>query len=400
VFGLGVMLYESMVGRLPFDGKNPAQVLRRVLDGAFTPADKARPTVGAQFGAVVGRALAHEPSGRFATAEEFAAALRRELTELGFTDLRAELRAFFADPKAYRAAYEPRIVERLVRRAGDARAAGEIPLSAACLNRALALRPDDPSLLAEVASLGRAERLRRNLKSAAIALGASALIAGFVFAISRVGDRLVTPGRPQPSAPAFPKPSAVAAPAPRPKASQNEAARPASPAAPRRNPLRSPAVRPPPPVAERVPVRITVDGPQSATVRVDGVELTDWFSPQQLEVGTHSFEFLPPNKECCDEGQRVSVEILPQEVPGKIQTVRGRIGFKDAVLDIAGAVGARASCPALGGTFPVPSRQTFPMGAAARSVTCTLIPPPGSGLLPKEFDVTLSPGRVSSIPGP
>ncbi len=43
VFVLGVLLYESLVGKLPFDGKNPAQVLRRVLDGSFTPADRARP---------------------------------------------------------------------------------------------------------------------------------------------------------------------------------------------------------------------------------------------------------------------------------------------------------------------------------------------------------------------
>ncbi|HEY3499779.1 MAG TPA: serine/threonine-protein kinase, partial [Polyangiaceae bacterium] len=130
VFGLGVMIYESMVGRLPFDGKNPAQVLRRVLDGAFTPADKARPTVGAQFSAIVGRALAHEQSGRFASAEEFASALKQELAELGFVDLRGELRAFFADPKAYRQAHEERLVERLVKRASEARAAGAIPLSA------------------------------------------------------------------------------------------------------------------------------------------------------------------------------------------------------------------------------------------------------------------------------
>src|SRR5204862_4264419 len=33
VFGLGVLLYECMVGHLPFEGNNPAQVLRRVLDG-------------------------------------------------------------------------------------------------------------------------------------------------------------------------------------------------------------------------------------------------------------------------------------------------------------------------------------------------------------------------------
>ncbi|HEY3500973.1 MAG TPA: hypothetical protein VGK73_40045, partial [Polyangiaceae bacterium] len=396
----GVMIYESMVGRLPFDGKNPAQVLRRVLDGAFTPADKARPTVGAQFSAIVGRALAHEQSGRFASAEEFASALKQELAELGFVDLRGELRAFFADPKAYRQAHEERLVERLVKRASEARAAGAIPLSAACLNRALALRPDDPALLAEVASLGRAERLRRNVKSALVALGGSVLLAGFVFAVSRAGDRLVTPARPAVSGGIVPRPSTAPTPRPAPVSSaRNPEQKPAAPP-PRRAALRSPPAKPPPPAAVRVPVRITVDGPQNAAVRVDGVELSDWFSPQQLEVGVHSFEFVPPNNQCCDEGQRISVEILPQETPGKIQTVRGRIAFKDAVLDIAGTAGSRASCPALGGTFPVPSRQTFPMGAASRSVKCTFLPPPGSGLLPKEFDVTLSPGRVSSIPGP
>jgi serine/threonine-protein kinase len=401
VFGLGVMLYESMVGRLPFDGKNPAQVLRRVLDGAFTPADKARPTVGAQFGAVVGKALAHEPSARFASAEDFAAALKVELGELGFIDLRGELRAYFTDPKAYRESYEPRIVERLVKRAADARAGGAIPLSAACLNRALALRPDDPALLAEVASLGRTERLRRNVKSALLAIGGSMLIAGFVFAVSRVSGKLVAPAQPVIST-LKPPSQPVAAPVPpRAQASQQDPVRVPTPGVPRRSTLRTAPVRSATPAAtERVPVRITVDGPQSARVRVDGVELHDWFSPQELQVGTHTFEFVPPNVECCDEGQRVTVEIVPQEVPGKIQTVRGRIAFKDAVLDIGGTVGFRASCPALGGTFPVPSRQSFPMGAASRSVKCTLIPPPGSGVLPKEFDVTLSPGRVSSIPGP
>src|SRR6185295_7990564 len=60
VFGLGVLLYECMVGKLPFDGKNPAQVLRRVLEGAFTPAERARPTIGTGLGAIVDRALAKE----------------------------------------------------------------------------------------------------------------------------------------------------------------------------------------------------------------------------------------------------------------------------------------------------------------------------------------------------
>src|SRR5580700_8699812 len=38
VFGMGVLLYECMVGHLPFEGNNPAQVLRRVLDGIYPEA--------------------------------------------------------------------------------------------------------------------------------------------------------------------------------------------------------------------------------------------------------------------------------------------------------------------------------------------------------------------------
>jgi hypothetical protein len=40
------------------------------------------------------------------------------------------------------------------------------------------------------------------------------------------------------------------------------------------------------------------------------------------------------------------------------------------------------------------------MDSPARAVHCTVLPPPTSGLSPKEFDVTLSPGRVSTISGP
>jgi hypothetical protein len=408
VFGLGVLLYEAMVGRLPFDGKNPAQVLRKVLDGAFTPADKARPTIGAQLGAIVGRALAHDPADRYASCEELATALREELAAVGIVEHRSELRAYLCDPAAYRAAYEPRLVARLVKRAAEARAKGQIPLSAACLNRALALRPDDAELLSQVTSLGRAERLRRNLKSAAVALGGSVLIGATVFALSQGAQPLVSRARPATSS----VPSSNAdnvQPAAPPLAGSGAARVDGDPAlgAARDLPPRRATSRQVPPrtapsalVPERVPVRIAVDGPQNATVRIDGTELQDWFSPQELAVGTHVFEFVPPNTECCDGGQRLVVEIRPPEVPGKLQMVRGRIGFKDAVLDLDGPVGARASCPALGGNFPVPSRQTFEMSAALRPAKCTLIPPPGSGAPVKEFDVTLSPGRVSSIPGP
>jgi len=395
VFGLGVLLYEALVGRLPFDGKNPAQVLRRVLDGAFAPADKARPAVGIQFGAIVGKALAHESMARYPSAAALEKALREELTRLGFVDLRSELRNYLLDPRAYLAAYEPRIVERFVVLAAEARAKKDIPTSAAYLNRALALRPDDSRLLAEVTSLGRAERLRRNVRTAVVALGGSMLLAGLAFAASKVERKLVrAPEAPPPKASAK-----VAVPPPVPAASTTAAVAEEKPRPTTRKSTRptASARETTTPTAETARVRIAVDGPANATVRLDGAEIKDWFGTHEIAVGTHVFEFIPPNLECCNPGERLTVEIREPTGPDDLQKVRGHIAFKNAALEFRGTPGSRAACAELG-EFPVPSHQTFGMTTAVRRASCTIIPPPGSGLPLKPFDVTLSPGRVSSVP--
>jgi serine/threonine-protein kinase len=395
-----VLLYEAMVGRLPFDGKNPAQVLRRVLDGAFTSADKARPTVGSKFSAIVGRALAHDPAARYASCAELSAALREELDALGFHDVRGELAAYLSAPVEFREQYEARVVEQLVRRAAEARKHRDIPLSAACLNRALAFRPDDADLLAEVTSLGRAQRLRRNLVSAAIALGGSALIAALGFGIVTLGGTLTNRGGAGvPSAGAtVPSPKASAA-SPRIPESVASGERMTELLRPKKKPVKLPARPPPEGEPDRALVRIVVDGPQNAVVRLDGVEIKEWFGPpREITVGTHSFEFDPQSPECCEAGQRLTVEIRPPRTDGEVQIVKGRIPFKNAVLELTGPPGTNASCGELG-TFPVPSRQSFPMTNAQRRVRCTMLPPLGSPVPPKEFDVTLSPGRVFRNPG-
>src|SRR5690606_881322 len=137
VFGVGVLLYECMVGKLPFDGSNPAQVLRRVLEGTFTPADRARPTVGAQFAAILNKALAQQPAGRFADTAELAQALRAELAALGFDEPRQELARYLKDPEAYQSAYAVRILEKLSAAGQAAREQGDVLRAAAFFNRAL-----------------------------------------------------------------------------------------------------------------------------------------------------------------------------------------------------------------------------------------------------------------------
>jgi serine/threonine-protein kinase len=397
VFGLGVLLYECMVGRLPFDGKNPAQVLRRVLDGAFTPADRARPTIGAAYGNALNRALAHDSRERFASTAELAEALRAELSAVGIESPRRELHSFLSDSAAYRAQHEARIVSRLVARAQKARDAGEFPTAAACYNRALAYRPDDPELLASVSTLARGERLRQSARRFGVTLLGVGALGGGAVALAQA----FTAPAPAPASSASSKPLAAVASAPR--VSVTSPPLPAASSAPkplpRRPPARTTLGRPQeggPELSSGVArVRILVDGPQSATVKIDGVP-TPWFGAiQTLPAGTHTFEFLPPDEVCCEAGQTLQVPVAASQSDEDVQTVRGRIDFRPAILVLRGPPGSTASCGALG-QFPVPSEQSIRMATGVKNVQCLIFPPEGSADPPKQFDVTLTPGRTST----
>jgi serine/threonine-protein kinase len=402
VFGLGVLLYESLVGKLPFDGKNPAQVLRRVLDGTFTAADRARPTVGSGLSQIVGKALARDAADRYQSARQVMDALKAELARLGFTDLRREIWGFLRDSAAYLQAYEPRLVGELVKRATAARANKDYVTAAASFNRALAFRPDDAELLRQVAQIARGERVRRALARGATGLLVAGGVAGVLFVAvawwrSRPGPSLpATATLPATNPSAGPAPSAATqTPVTSDSAGPPRLAADAARRAGRRDP------RPPPSAAvtETATVRVLVDGPKNATVKVDGQEIV-WFGPpHELTVGVHTFEFVPPNEECCVAPQTMTVNVTRPSDPSEVQTVRGTIEFKPALLEFQGLPGTTASCGELG-SFNVPSQQKIRMATASLHAHCTLLSPPTSGLPPKEFDVTLSPGRLFAIPGP
>jgi serine/threonine-protein kinase len=403
VFGLGVLLYEGLVGKLPFDGKNPAQVLRRVLDGTFTQADRARPTIGSGLSQIVSKALARDASERYQSAGVLADALKSELSQLGFSEPRREVFDFLRDPSGYEQRYEPRLVAELVKRATTARADKDFVAAAAAFNRALAFRPDDAELLRQVAQIARGERLRRALTRVAAVTLLLGLVLSVIFGAvaiwrSRRASKLAT-SLPQTSphalsvGQALPSTEAALPAAP----DRGESRRPASEGA--HHPGHARVAAPPTSAAvETATVRVLVDGPKNATVKVDGQEIV-WFGPpHELTVGAHTFEFVPPNEECCVAPQSIVVNVVRPNDPTEVQTVRGTIEFKPALLDFQGVPGTSASCGELG-SFNVPSQQKIRMATAALHAHCTLLSPPESGLPPKEFDLTLSPGRLFSIPG-
>jgi serine/threonine-protein kinase len=192
VFGLGVLVYECMLGHLPFEGSNPAQVLRRVLDGSYPEAQRERPVVGRQWSGLLDRALAHLPAERFPEANAMRDAACAELDRLGITAPSRELEAWLDDPNAYEACHAKRMIEKLCTLGNEARKRGDILSAAADYNRALAHAPHDPQLLRIVAALNRDEARSRLLRRGG---GALLLMLGLGIAAFGVGrlTRLRTP---------------------------------------------------------------------------------------------------------------------------------------------------------------------------------------------------------------
>ncbi len=77
IYSLGVVMYEMLVGRPPFVGDTPLAVSSQHVHGVVTPLTNVNPNVPKDLEAIVMRALAKSPAGRYATADELRADLLR-----------------------------------------------------------------------------------------------------------------------------------------------------------------------------------------------------------------------------------------------------------------------------------------------------------------------------------
>src|SRR5947208_8055238 len=95
VFSVGIMLYLLATGSLPFSGKNPHEVLRRITEGKFPDPRLVGRGVDQALSRFITRALARRPEDRYADVGPLADDLRVYLNDAGLGDVRVELRAFF-----------------------------------------------------------------------------------------------------------------------------------------------------------------------------------------------------------------------------------------------------------------------------------------------------------------
>jgi WD40 repeat protein len=77
VYALGALLYHALSGRPPFSGGDSSEVLRAVLSGPPPALETLQPETPPDLAAIVRKAMALEPAGRYPTAKELAEDLRR-----------------------------------------------------------------------------------------------------------------------------------------------------------------------------------------------------------------------------------------------------------------------------------------------------------------------------------
>jgi eukaryotic-like serine/threonine-protein kinase len=75
IYSVGVMLYEALTGRVPFDADSPVAVAMKQVSEQPRPPSELNPRVTPALDALVLRALAKDPANRFQSADEFIRAL-------------------------------------------------------------------------------------------------------------------------------------------------------------------------------------------------------------------------------------------------------------------------------------------------------------------------------------
>jgi serine/threonine-protein kinase len=181
VFAAGIVLYQLTTGRLPFEGKNPHEVLKRIAECKFTDPRQVNTRIGNRLGKIILRAMAAEPNDRYSGIGEMVTALEGYLEESGIASdkVQGELSRYFASPPAYELALEERLVDHLTRRGVELLDANDRAQALDIFDRVLTIDADNEKVIAILDGINRRTRLK-----------AYAMIAGFA-AVMGLGAYMV-----------------------------------------------------------------------------------------------------------------------------------------------------------------------------------------------------------------
>jgi hypothetical protein len=339
VFALGTILYWLTTGQLPFSGKNPHQVLKRVVDCKPLDPLTLRPSLGRPLRAVIMRCLAKSPDDRFQTAAELASELERVLKSVGIDDANAALEAYLRDPAAEAPRIQARVLAALLAEAKVAVAARERMRAIEPLDRVLSLDDGNAEALKLLSQLDRAARMRFVVRSVGAALAVIAI--GLVWVLNapksgagaaRLGSEITEAERARREISKrwpFNEDDPAAAALEEAPAGDGGRPRPLKPT------VNVGAQVPSPPVASRVreikPRTVVFDpSPANVAISVDGAEPRHYgpsFRMVELSPGPHKFSFVGAH-DCC---KPLTIEREIASGPGET-VVSAKLEFRDGYV--------------------------------------------------------------------
>ena len=83
IFSLGIVLYEVLTGRLPFEGENPTTMIFRIVNDPHSPLAEIDASLAGDFGPIIDRCLEKSAADRYQDCRELAEDLSRLLPDNG-----------------------------------------------------------------------------------------------------------------------------------------------------------------------------------------------------------------------------------------------------------------------------------------------------------------------------
>ena len=190
LFSLGTVIYYLATGRLPFTGRNPHQVLKRIIDGEYADPLRVNPTIGGRLRAIIVKALERDVAERYQSAREVIVDLEAFVAEAGITDAQAMLERYLKDPEKVGAEIRAETIDRLIEHGARASDAGDVPGALDYYNRVLALDEGNERVLKLIERVGMDRRRRMLLMAGAglMAFGALTTVSAWALWPSGAAD--------------------------------------------------------------------------------------------------------------------------------------------------------------------------------------------------------------------
>lgn len=192
IFSLGTVLYWSATGKLPFDGNNAPQVLRRVLEGSFEDPEQVDPRIGHDLAGIIRRCLASDPEARYPDIKSTRQALELFLEQNDFPESEETLNLYFKNPSEFASTFNDKIIPRLIARGQKALQGRSMITALGCFNRVLAYDPGNREVGDLLAAIGRRANYKRGMIVLGLTLASVVLVIALVFGL-RGSHELASP---------------------------------------------------------------------------------------------------------------------------------------------------------------------------------------------------------------